>query len=111
MVLIIDTAQEACKNVKCSFTIRVLDDHDSLLGSISGKGKSTPRYIFIILQKYSLPTKTHSSISYSPNYELCNIVLFQSAWSSCVINETAKHIDREQMLLLVFLMRGHVMFI
>ncbi|KAF8108407.1 hypothetical protein N665_0109s0032 [Sinapis alba] len=28
------TAQEACKSVQCSFTIR---DHDSLLGSISGK--------------------------------------------------------------------------
>lgn len=33
-----NTALEACNHVQCSFTIRVLDDHDSLLGSISGKG-------------------------------------------------------------------------
>ncbi|CAG7879713.1 unnamed protein product [Brassica rapa] len=36
------TAQEACKSVQCSFTIRVLDDHDSLLGSISGKDLEPP---------------------------------------------------------------------
>ncbi|CAA7061124.1 unnamed protein product [Microthlaspi erraticum] len=35
-------ALEACKNVQCSFTIRVLDDHDSLLGSISGKDLEPP---------------------------------------------------------------------
>uniref|UniRef100_M4CQX0 Uncharacterized protein n=1 Tax=Brassica campestris TaxID=3711 RepID=M4CQX0_BRACM len=29
--------KEACKSVQCFITIRVLDDHDSLLGSISGK--------------------------------------------------------------------------
>ncbi|ESQ42170.1 hypothetical protein EUTSA_v10013868mg [Eutrema salsugineum] len=36
------TALEACKNVQCSFTIRVLDDHDSLLSSISGKDLEPP---------------------------------------------------------------------
>ncbi|KAF8084940.1 hypothetical protein N665_0693s0031 [Sinapis alba] len=36
------TAQEACKSVQCSFTIRVLEDHDSLLGSISGKDLEPP---------------------------------------------------------------------
>ncbi|CAH2072203.1 unnamed protein product [Thlaspi arvense] len=35
-------ALEACKSVQCSFTIRVLDDHDSLLGSISGKDLEPP---------------------------------------------------------------------
>ncbi|KAJ4873553.1 hypothetical protein Rs2_44787 [Raphanus sativus] len=36
------TAQEACKRVQCSFTIRVLEDQDSLLGSISGKDLEPP---------------------------------------------------------------------
>ncbi|KAJ0261317.1 Uncharacterized protein HA466_0044610 [Hirschfeldia incana] len=36
------TAQEACKSVQCSFTIRVLEDQDSLLGSISGKDLEPP---------------------------------------------------------------------
>jgi hypothetical protein len=35
-------ALEACKHVQCSFTIRVLDDNDSLLGSISGKDLEPP---------------------------------------------------------------------
>ncbi|CAE6114234.1 unnamed protein product [Arabidopsis arenosa] len=35
-------ALEACNHVQCSFTIRVLDDHDSLLGSISGKDLEPP---------------------------------------------------------------------
>uniref|UniRef100_A0A1J3I8N7 Coiled-coil domain-containing protein R3HCC1L n=1 Tax=Noccaea caerulescens TaxID=107243 RepID=A0A1J3I8N7_NOCCA len=35
-------ALEGCKNVQCSFTVRVLDDHDSLLGSISGKDLEPP---------------------------------------------------------------------
>ncbi|CAH8333404.1 unnamed protein product [Eruca vesicaria subsp. sativa] len=36
------TAQEACKSVQCSFTIRLLEDQDSLLGSISGKDLEPP---------------------------------------------------------------------
>ncbi|VVB16872.1 unnamed protein product [Arabis nemorensis] len=36
------TALEACNRVQCSFTIRVLDDHDSLLSSISGKDLEPP---------------------------------------------------------------------
>lgn len=36
------TALEACKRVQCSFTIRVLEDQDSLLGSISGKDLEPP---------------------------------------------------------------------
>ncbi|KAL1199186.1 hypothetical protein V5N11_005543 [Cardamine amara subsp. amara] len=35
-------ALEALNHVQCSFTIRVLDDHDSLLGSISGKVLEPP---------------------------------------------------------------------
>ncbi|XP_010493273.1 PREDICTED: coiled-coil domain-containing protein R3HCC1L-like [Camelina sativa] len=35
-------ALEACNHVQCSFTIRVLGDHDSLLGSISGKDLEPP---------------------------------------------------------------------
>ncbi|CAN8244286.1 unnamed protein product [Cochlearia groenlandica] len=36
------TALEACNRVKCAFTIRVLDDQDSLLSSISGKDLEPP---------------------------------------------------------------------
>ncbi|EOA22260.1 hypothetical protein CARUB_v10002848mg [Capsella rubella] len=35
-------ALEACNHVQCSFTVRVLGDHDSLLGSISGKDLEPP---------------------------------------------------------------------
>lgn len=40
--------KEACKSVQCFITIRVLDDHDSLLGSISGKGD--PFFFFFFLR-------------------------------------------------------------